>query len=56
MLRGHGDSMEENSSLFILTLPSLIAIDIMVMDIYNYFDLSRDLAIPRDYMVMCLCG
>ena len=55
MPRGHGDSMEENSSLYILTLPSFVAIDIVVMDIYNYFDLPRDLAIPRDYMVMRLC-
>ena len=42
--------MEGNPSLYISTLPKLIAIDIVLMN--NYFSLSRDLTGPQDYMVM----
>ena len=32
MIKGFGDFMERNSSLYIPTLPKLIAIDIVLMD------------------------
>ena len=47
MIKGSGDFMEENSSLYIPTLPKLIAIDIVLM--------SRDLT-KRNYTVMWFYG
>ena len=44
--------MEEKSSLYIPTLPKLIAIDIVLMDIYIYFSLSCGLTRLLDYMVI----
>ena len=51
-IKGSGDFREGNSSLYIPTLPKLIAIDILLMDVYNYFSLLRDITTPRDYMVI----
>ena len=33
LIKGSGDFMEQNSSLYIPTLPKLIAIDIVLVDI-----------------------
>ena len=38
VIKGSGQFMEANS-LYIPTLPKLTAIDIVLMDIYNYFSL-----------------
>ena len=47
------DFIKESFFLYIPTLLSLLVIDIVVMDIwiYNDFNLSRDIARQRDYMV-----
>ena len=48
------DFIKESFFLYIPTLLSLLVIDIVVVDIwiYNDFNLSRDIARQRDYMVM----
>ena len=49
-IKGPWEFMEERSSLYILILPSLVAIGTVVVEIYFWF--VHDVTRPRDYVVM----
>ena len=51
VIKGSGDFIKRNSALHIPTLPNLIAIDIVLMNI-NYFSFSHDITRPSQYMAM----
>ena len=55
MIKGSGDFMEGNSSLYIPTVPKLTAIDIVLMEIKLFYFLMWSYK-TRDYMVMWLYG
>ena len=55
VIKGSGDFIKRNSALHIPTLPNLIAIDIVLMNI-NYFSFSHDITRPSQYMAMWLYG